>query len=215
MLAGDGVPLSVVGPWCKHEKQTLGAGIKVLPGWLVKRRKAVLQDNDEWMLSIQSSAGDLFLTGRNTWAHHHSTLVSSMQEVFLLFGNKLEVRLGVVVVAADLHSHRVLQEPVIADGGKGVTTKVQLTHDAKQVGMLSLDHGAQRVLLYVADHICKLSFTHEHGVVVTRGEERGTFRSLAVRKRAGIRHSGSGYGGRNGRGCCARRIIIRRTERSG
>ena len=78
LLAGDGAPLSVVGPWCKHEKQTFGTGIKVLPGWLVKRREAVLQDNDEWMLSIQSSAGDLFLTGRDTWAHHHTTLVSSM-----------------------------------------------------------------------------------------------------------------------------------------
>ena len=126
-----------------------------------------------------------------------------MQEVFFLLGDELEVYFAGVVVTANLHSHGTLQQPVIADCGKGVAAKAQLPHDAKQVGMLSLDHSSQRVLLYVADHIRQLSFTHEHGVVVTGGKERRTFRSLAARKRAGSA------------ACCARRIIIRRTERSG
>lgn len=57
LLAGDGAPLCVVGPRREHEQQALGTSIKILPGWFVKRKEAVFQDDDERMLSIQCSCG--------------------------------------------------------------------------------------------------------------------------------------------------------------
>lgn len=73
-------------------------------------------------------------------------------------------------MASHLHSYRTIKEPAVANSSKDMITYFQLIYHTEEVRILALHSEAIWILSKVVKHIVELSFSHEYGILIARGE---------------------------------------------
>ena len=67
LFTGDWTFLPVVGKGGKHQKTSIGAGLKVTASRLVEGRETIREQNNQRFFTLERCTGNFFFPGADTW----------------------------------------------------------------------------------------------------------------------------------------------------